>query len=523
MKKLYTLLLIFILGSSCVKVDNIDRDDGGFIDYSVSDAKEYYYKFLKECPLFAEQKTRGDRENSLLDIEISPEWHNTITARNKGRISINTAITEDREVVAVIPDLSGNSNYVYLAQKLIVIKDTEKNKEATYLMTFIPDASFCPYPEKMNINSFIHSGKAGEYSGWVMYSTPMTSYVVRLDYYKDGVKLQEFHIFGKKKNERQAAIKQIYTILSQMTFGTILKSTTRAVDPPSWRIQMETLYVYFPAPDSWEPDDPDGEIEYLPEDPEKDDRDHEEDYETDDDDGIICWPIDPGEPDKKNPPTPDPPVKDVDCTEANETLADLANDMARFFDSSGMGDFIRDYQFHEYEHSQSLDDMGDGLYDYGSIQTSNQPDRCPVVYGPNTVATIHNHPVSHIAHSMMDVVGLARISNDHSKINTSYVITLNGDMFALAIEDRGKVSAFYNTHMNNQDALQSELGAIYSELLKHSPYDVAHVHAVAYMLQKYNVGMKILRQENMGFRARETDLMINSNGAVENVSLTKCK
>lgn len=135
----------------------------------------------------------------------------------------------------------------------------------------------------------------------------------------------------------------------------------------------------------------------------------------------------------------------------------------------------------------------------------------------NSFGDIHNH-INNLPPSAGDLYGLMKLYQGNSKYLTRYIVTGNGTVYALVVTDATSLGNFLNQypsiHISGYspefpDALLDNYNNIYQEQKFSVGDQVANEMALAYVLDTYNVGVALLKQDTSGtFRKLNTTTTI---------------
>jgi hypothetical protein len=129
----------------------------------------------------------------------------------------------------------------------------------------------------------------------------------------------------------------------------------------------------------------------------------------------------------------------------------------------------------------------------------------------NAFSDLHNHP-NNTPPSSGDLYGLLRKNVRNSSYTTRFILTYGGNLFVFAVTDSAAVRRFLVSYPPQQtpgysplfpDALLDE----YREIQQR--YGVPEELAMAFLLEKYNVGVALLKQSTNGsFKKIKTILSV---------------
>ena len=115
---------------------------------------------------------------------------------------------------------------------------------------------------------------------------------------------------------------------------------------------------------------------------------------------------------------------------------------------------------------------------------------------PNPFGDLHNHP-NNTPPSSGDLYGLIRRNSKNKNYDTRFVITQDGRIYAMVINDTAAASAFLSKYPPQQEAGYSPLfpDALFDEYRKiQYGYGVSEEIAMAYVLEKYEAGVSLLKR-----------------------------
>lgn len=137
----------------------------------------------------------------------------------------------------------------------------------------------------------------------------------------------------------------------------------------------------------------------------------------------------------------------------------------------------------------------------------------------NSFGDIHNH-INNIPPSSGDLYGLMKLHQGNSKYMTRYIVTGNGTVYALVVTDATSLGNFLNQYPSLHiagyspdfpDALLDNYNNIYQEQKFSVGDQVANEMALAYVLDTYNAGVALLKQDESGiFKKLNTTVTINA-------------
>ncbi|WP_310381688.1 hypothetical protein [Flavobacterium sp.] len=171
------------------------------------------------------------------------------------------------------------------------------------------------------------------------------------------------------------------------------------------------------------------------------------------------------------------------------------------------------------EHSITLGRDSNGQTTQAPMNTGGQYNVATNTSWPGAFAAIHNHVVA-TPLSAGDIYASVKLNSLRSDFTTSFIVLPDGVIYAILVTDLVAAQAFvvsypadvlpgyspeFPTFIFDQiDALKSDMG-----------YDTeARTTAIAFVLDKYNAGITLLRQDSAGnFNSIKTEENIQQDGA----------
>jgi hypothetical protein len=143
---------------------------------------------------------------------------------------------------------------------------------------------------------------------------------------------------------------------------------------------------------------------------------------------------------------------------------------------------------------------------------------------PGAFADIHNHP-DPVVPSPGDFYGLVSLNENHSNWATRFVVTPDGSVYALAVIDLAKASAFKNLYPADQVPGYPPTfpGVVCDDLAEAKSYIknvmglsslISDEMAMAFVLEKYDTGIALLKQDSNGNFKRLRTIQTTSNGTL---------
>jgi hypothetical protein len=150
-----------------------------------------------------------------------------------------------------------------------------------------------------------------------------------------------------------------------------------------------------------------------------------------------------------------------------------------------------------------------------TMTSCTNPSNCTVNTNyPGGFADLHNHP-SDLPPSPGDMYNLIGVNNNHSGYNTRMVVTPDGSVYALVVLDLAAANTFKNTYsavdMGYGPDFPSEIYVKFDEvkdqfILQGLSLLIAEERALAYVLDLFNTGVALLKQDSNGsFKRLKTD------------------
>lgn len=209
----------------------------------------------------------------------------------------------------------------------------------------------------------------------------------------------------------------------------------------------------------------------------------------------------------------------MDCDPKATANANVANNVIDGATAAGLDEFLRLYRFAEYEHAQTIE-VKDGVYSLGEIETEGKPSSVKFSFTGNSVAVIHNHPGG-TPHSVTDVLELAEACADaRLKVRSMYVCT-GEEVYAIVVEDLTQAVNFHNEHVDDalkKATLYTRHKSLVAEFVRKTPLGVEQsestMYALAALLDKYQTGIRILRQDGDGTTQFKQKTVADESGRI---------
>lgn len=214
------------------------------------------------------------------------------------------------------------------------------------------------------------------------------------------------------------------------------------------------------------------------------------------------------------PPQPDP------CTDA-QTAANAATILSQNSSYTGAKSNIQGAN-PNVEHSVTFGTDANGNTTASSMTSCTSPTNCTVnTSWPGAFADLHNHQTDQPP-SPGDLYGLVTINQNHSNYNTRMVITPDGSVYALVVIDINLANTFVSTYPKEQignyppdfpDPIFTDFDNAKIQLqIQGFSNLVAEQMAMAFVLDKYNSGIALLKQDVNGNFKRQRTQENTANG-----------
>ena len=154
------------------------------------------------------------------------------------------------------------------------------------------------------------------------------------------------------------------------------------------------------------------------------------------------------------------------------------------------------------EHSITLGRDGTGNITQAPIRTGGQNAVAVNTTWSGAFASLHNHP-NNTQLSAGDIYASISLNINNSNFTTSYILT-NGQLYSIVVTDLAAAQAFAKTYPADElqgyspefpDLLFNQLQALVTTM--GSSID-GKTEAIAYVLNQYNAGVTLLKQNNAG-------------------------
>jgi hypothetical protein len=211
------------------------------------------------------------------------------------------------------------------------------------------------------------------------------------------------------------------------------------------------------------------------------------------------------------PPTPPPPPPPPPCAIA------ISPDISSLFRDQGLSQPIidlKDYMKNNTNEKGFTISEGNNGYIIDSKCTASTSGHCTMYYNLDTEASVHSHP-NNGTFSPQDLYVLIDTNIWNNHMTDSYILCADGSVYNLHIDD---FDAAYNFFQNfpgtnpdgsfsystafGRDFLETQQAFSNTEGLSYDPFhtnrDIDGGFAWAYVLNQYNVGVSISKQESDG-------------------------
>ncbi len=168
------------------------------------------------------------------------------------------------------------------------------------------------------------------------------------------------------------------------------------------------------------------------------------------------------------------------------------------------------------EHSITLGRDTSGNITQSSIRTGGQNAVSVNTSWSGAFASLHNHP-NNTQLSAGDIYSSIKLNTMNSNFTTSYILT-NGQLYSIVVTDLAAAQAFATAYPADQlpgfnpefpDFLFNQLQALVTSM--GSSVD-GKTGAIAYVLNQYNAGITLLKQNNVGeFEPIKPEVITNSD------------
>ena len=351
--------------------------------FGVEEAKEFFEKdYVEQITRSGSDGGRSSFRSRFHPGDFTPLWDKAVYSESDGVAAYDVAILSGRKVFAIRSKFGpsgARAEKLHVHQKLVVRRSIGSGRMSAYVLSLIPDVG-CDdrrIPER-----FLSRGKdKGGFSGIAIYSTTDRGAVVRVQEYKDGVKVRGVYVPSGSGTYLDRC-RQVLEILRGTVFMSRRNIVTRSGE------------------DDWE--DWDDEGPYEEEDPDEDDpswvgnyidlgdgmyTDGEGNYYADDDgDGYVDYPsLPPGYVEDEKPEEPESPPLNPD-----DLFPPTPPDP-----EPGTEDDDDDNDESDDEPSEDENDSpndGEGLHSIGLISGGDMPDSVVYQITPQDKLARNNMP-----------------------------------------------------------------------------------------------------------------------------------
>ena len=185
---------------------------------------------------------------------FTPQWSGAVISGGNHKVAVDVPILADHTFKVFIPGEGGVEDRKLfqekVMQKLIVVKDLQTGVVCSYVVSIIPDKDYARSKKrKLSAMDFTNYGDRGNFSGWVIYSFPLSAVPLRVNYYQNGKQMDAASVIGLHNEwELQAAGDK----MKEMLAGFRLKRESR-VALRIWEITGPEIVIIGSLPDfDWE-------------------------------------------------------------------------------------------------------------------------------------------------------------------------------------------------------------------------------------------------------------------------------
>lgn len=232
------------------------------------------------------------------------------------------------------------------------------------------------------------------------------------------------------------------------------------------------------------------------------------DYNT-----CLCWIWGICEGDGGGGGTGDPPGDGDPCVEA-QSAANSTTSLSQNSSFLGAKSNIQN-ENPNVEHSVVFGTDANGNITASPMTSCTSPSTCSVnTSWPGAFADLHNHP-NDVPPSPGDMYNLIGVNNNHSGYNTRIVVTPDGSVYALVVLDLTAANTFKKNYppINNgfgpdfPNEIFDKFEEVKIVFMKQGLSNlISEERAMSYVLDKYNTGIVLLKQDNIGnFKRLKTD------------------
>ena len=210
-----------------------DRD--AHDDFTIDEAKAFFEKqYSRNMPLSRSIEEKGNKR--LTPGDFVPLWDKAVPSA-KGRLECyDIPIKNDIHYKAIYSTYENGKARAYsvnVYQKLVVVKNKNNGNMGTYILNLIPDAEYDKKYLKKVGDRFINCADKGGFSGIAFYTMPNLDMILRVNYYKNGVKKRGVFLSGKKE-DMEEKMKIAYSIIDGVVVKGKKKVSTRSYGEDDW-------------------------------------------------------------------------------------------------------------------------------------------------------------------------------------------------------------------------------------------------------------------------------------------------
>lgn len=209
-KYIFALLAFFL--SSCVHDDITDVTVRNSEEsFTVEEARAFFENYVSTLAV-----TRSDvGSNSLIPGDFAVNWDDAMFSSRQNYHNIEFTINAEYSYYVVRSEFENGITHPYTVpayQKLVSVKNSQRDRLSNYIMTIIPDKEYVSKFKNFNPQRFAIYGDHADFSGFIIYSTIASRSVpVQVTHYKSGRKILDYSIF---KSETDAS--EIFAEMSQV-------------------------------------------------------------------------------------------------------------------------------------------------------------------------------------------------------------------------------------------------------------------------------------------------------------------
>ena len=204
-------------------------------DFTIEEAKAFFEKqYSRNMPISRSIEEKGNKR--LTPGEFVPLWDKAVPSA-KGRLECyDIPIKNDIHYKAIYSTYENGKARAYAVnvyQKLVVVKNKNNGNMGTYILNLIPDAKYDKKYLKKVGDRFINCADKGGFSGIAFYTMPNLNMILRVNYYKNGVKKRGVFLSGKKE-ELEEKMRIAYSIIGSVLVKGKKKVSTRSYGEDGW-------------------------------------------------------------------------------------------------------------------------------------------------------------------------------------------------------------------------------------------------------------------------------------------------